>query len=310
MKLIKKLALLLAIVMTLCLCAACGEDIDKTSGNGGSTKIPDPVPNAAVTDKYADKAYGFQQEMPAVGDTVAIMHTTMGDIYIRFFPEAAPKAVENFTTHAKNGYYNGLTFHRVMNDFMIQGGDPKGDGTGGENIWKTEGFEDEFDKKLMNIRGSLAMANSGPKTNGSQFFINQAKPAGTADQLKAQFDYETQMKQYEGYYQQYVQVYGSQITDMYPDLISFINGMAGGISPDSRLVPDEVWELYAKVGGNIHLDGAWRSTGGHTVFGHVYQGMDVVDAIAAVEVVDPANSNYKPKTDVKITSIEITTYQG
>ena len=305
MKLIKKLALLMAIVMTLCLCAAC-----RDGGGNGETKLPDPVPNAAVTDKYADKDYGFQQEMPAVGDTVAIMHTTMGDIHIRFFPEAAPKAVENFTTHAKNGYYNGLTFHRVMNDFMIQGGDPKGDGTGGENIWKTEGFEDEFDKKLMNIRGSLAMANSGPKTNGSQFFINQAKPAGTADQLKAKFDYETQMKQYEGYYQQYVQVYGSQITDMYPDLISFINGMAGGISPDSRLVPDEVWDLYAKVGGNLHLDGAWRSSGGHTVFGHVYKGMDVVDAIAAVEVVDPANSNYKPKTDVKITSIEITTYQG
>ena len=309
MKLCKKLALVLAVLMTLCLCAACGEDTDKTSGNGGGSGNSEPKPNAAVTDKYADKAYGFQQEMPAVGDTIAIMHTTMGDIYIRFFPEAAPKAVENFTTHAKNGYYNGLTFHRVMKDFMIQGGDPKGDGTGGDNIWGTEGFEDEFDKKLMNIRGSLAMANSGANTNGSQFFINQAGPAGTADQLKQQFDYETQMKQYEAYYQQYVQMYGESFTTYYPDVDAFINGMGGGISPDSRLVPAEVWDLYAKVGGNIHLDGAWRSSGGHTVFGHVYAGMDVVDAIAAVEVVDPANSNYKPKEDVKITSIEITTYQ-
>ena len=310
MKLIKKLALLMAIVMTLCLCAACGDDVEPTTGDGANNGYSEPKPNTAVTDKYADKDYGFQQEMPAVGDTVAIMHTTMGDIYIRFFPEAAPKAVENFTTHAKNGYYNGLTFHRVMEDFMIQGGDPKGDGTGGENIWKTEGFEDEFDKKLMNIRGSLAMANSGPKTNGSQFFINQAKPAGTAEDMKKQFDYETQMKQYEGYYQQFVTMYGEQFTATFPDVTSFIDGYVGGISPDSRLVPDEVWDLYAKVGGNIHLDGAWRSTGGHTVFGHVYKGMDVVDAIAAVEVVDPANSNYKPKEDVKITSIEITTYQG
>jgi len=299
MKLCKKLALLLAVVMTLTLCAACGDEGDKGTG--------EPKPNTAVTDKYADKDYGFQQEMPAEGDTVAIMHTTKGDIYIRFFPEAAPKAVENFTTHAKNGYYNGLTFHRVMEEFMIQGGDPKGDGTGGENIWKTEGFEDEFDKKLMNIRGSLAMANSGPKTNGSQFFINQAGPTGkTAQQLAEQFDYEAQLKSYEEYYQQYVAYYGDSFTDYYPDVESFMDAN-GGVSPDSRLVPAEVWELYAKVGGNIHLDGAWRSTGGHTVFGHVYKGMDVVDAIAAVEV-DSETS--KPKEDVKITSIEITTYQG
>ena len=311
MKLTKKLALLMAIVMTLCRCAACG---DKTDGTDGTDDIiiSDPVANAAVKDTYADKAYGFQQDMPAAGDTVAIMHTTMGDIYLRLFPEAAPKAVENFTTHAKNGYYNGLTFHRVMNDFMIQGGDPKGDGTGGDNIWGTEGFEDEFDKKLLNIRGSLAMANSGANTNGSQFFINQAKPAtgATAASLKQQYDYEGLLKSYKDYYDEFVAYYGTSFSTYYPDVNSFINNYIGGISPDSRLVPDEVWELYAKVGGNIHLDGAWRSSGGHTVFGHVYKGMDVVDAIAAVEVVDAANSNYKPKTDVKITSIEITTYQG
>ena len=80
----------------------------------------------------------------------------------------------------------------------------------------------------------------------------------------------------------------------------------GGISPISTLVPDEVWELYAQVGGNVYLDGAWRSTGGHTVFGHVYQGMDVVDAIAAVAVDD----NDKPTSAVTITTIEIITYQG
>ena len=313
MKLCKKLALLMAVLLTLCLCVACrdGDGTTLTDGNGDSS-IPDPVPNTAVTDTYADKAYGFQQEMPAVGDTVAIMHTTMGDIYIRFFPEAAPKAVENFTTHAKNGYYNGLTFHRVMEDFMIQGGDPKGDGTGGDNIWGTEGFEDEFDKKLLNIRGSLSMANSGVNTNGSQFFINQAKPAdgATGATLKQQYDYETQMAQYKDYYDDCVAYYGEEFTAYYPDVNAFIEAYAGGISPDSRLVPDEVWDLYAKVGGNIHLDGAWRTTGGHTVFGHVYKGMEVVDAIAAVEVTDPDNSDYSPKEPIKITSIEITTYQG
>lgn len=108
------------------------------------------------------------------GDTVAVMKTTLGDIKILLFPDAAPKAVENFTTHAKNGYYNGIIFHRVIPDFMIQGGDPSGTGRGGESIWGRS-FEDEFSVDYHNIRGALSMANAGPSTNGSQFFIVQAK---------------------------------------------------------------------------------------------------------------------------------------
>lgn len=107
------------------------------------------------------------------GDTVAVMHTNMGDIKIKLFPEYAPKTVENFTTHAKNGYYNGIVFHRVIKDFMIQGGDPTATGMGGESIWG-HSFEDEFCRELHNIRGALCMANAGPNTNGSQFFIVQA----------------------------------------------------------------------------------------------------------------------------------------
>lgn len=102
------------------------------------------------------------------------IQTTDGNIEARLFPKEAPKAVENFVTHAKKGYYNGLTFHRVINNFMIQTGDPKGDGTGGESIWKKP-FKDELNDNLYNLRGALAMANSGPDTNGSQFFINQNK---------------------------------------------------------------------------------------------------------------------------------------
>ncbi len=108
------------------------------------------------------------------GDVVALMKTTMGDIKILLFPDAAPKAVENFTTHAKNGYYNGIIFHRVIPDFMIQGGDPTGTGRGGESIWG-KSFEDEFSVDYHNIRGALSMANAGPSTNGSQFFIVQSK---------------------------------------------------------------------------------------------------------------------------------------
>ena len=100
------------------------------------------------------------------------MVTNKGSIKIKLFPEQAPKAVENFLTHAENGYYDGLIFHRVINDFMIQGGDPNGTGTGGESIWGKP-FEDEFTMDLFNFRGALSMANAGPGTNGSQFFIVQ-----------------------------------------------------------------------------------------------------------------------------------------
>ena len=127
----------------------------------------------------------YQTEPVRSGDTFAVMHTNMGDIEIKLFPEKAPKAVENFVTHSKNGYYDGLIFHRVISDFMIQGGDPTGTGMGGESIWGEE-FEDEFDPDLHNLCGALSMANAGPSTNGSQFFIVQAKnvPENMLDQMR------------------------------------------------------------------------------------------------------------------------------
>lgn len=126
-----------------------------------------------------------QTQPPAAGDPTATIKTTMGDISVKFFPQHAPKAVENFITHAKNGYYNGILFHRVIQDFMIQCGDPLGNGTGGESIWGLP-FADEFTPELHNIRGALSMANAGPGTNGSQFFIVQASecPAQMLEQMR------------------------------------------------------------------------------------------------------------------------------
>ena len=101
----------------------------------------------------------------------AIVETSKGNIKIELRADMAPKAVENFVTHSKNGYYNGLIFHRVIKDFMIQGGDPTGTGAGGESIWG-EKFKDEFaPNAVFDKAGILAMANRGPHTNGSQFFI-------------------------------------------------------------------------------------------------------------------------------------------
>lgn len=127
----------------------------------------------------------FPQLSKEVADDEAevILHTSKGDIRIKLFPKLAPLAVENFLTHAKEGYYNGVTFHRVIDGFMVQTGDPKGDGTGGESIWhdkdqtkdKGTGFKNEISPYLYNIRGALSMANTGqPNSNGSQFFINQS----------------------------------------------------------------------------------------------------------------------------------------
>ena len=127
----------------------------------------------------------YQLKPLEAGDTLATIKTNMGEIKIKLFPAEAPKTVENFTTHAKNGYYDGLIFHRVIKDFMIQGGDPTGTGMGGESVWE-HSFEDEFDVKLHNIKGALSMANAGPNTNGSQFFIVQADnvPANMLAQMK------------------------------------------------------------------------------------------------------------------------------
>ncbi len=105
---------------------------------------------------------------------VVELQTNQGTIVLKMFPKAAPLAVENFVTHAKNGYYNGIIFHRVIKGFMIQGGDPTGTGRGGESIWHKE-FKNEYAPNLTFDRPYLlAMANHGPNTNGSQFFITVA----------------------------------------------------------------------------------------------------------------------------------------
>jgi len=104
---------------------------------------------------------------------IVVLKTTAGDLEVELFPDVAPLAVENFMTHIKNGYYNGVAFHRVIKDFMIQGGDPTETGRGGESIWKKD-FKDEYKNKTFNQAGILAMANRGPYTNGSQFFITTA----------------------------------------------------------------------------------------------------------------------------------------
>ncbi len=192
-----------------------------------------------------------QLDKPQAGEIVAVMHTTMGDISIRLFKDKVERTVVNFVELAKKGYYDGLIFHRVIKDFMIQGGDPTGTGCGGESIYG-ERFEDEFDPDLHNIKGALSMANAGPNTNGSQFFIVQASevPEGMIEQMKGLAD---------------------------------------------RGFPENTVKAYEQMGGTPWLD--FR----HSVFGQVFEGMDIVDAIANVKT----DGSDRPLEDVKIVSIDI-----
>lgn len=127
-----------------------------------------------------------QLALDAAKGPMAEIKTTLGTIKIQLFPDEAPKTVKNFVQLAQDGYYDGVIFHRVIPDFMIQGGDPTGTGTGGKSIFG-QPFEDEFSDKLFNLNGALSMANAGPNTNGSQFFIvtNQHVPADMFDQMQA-----------------------------------------------------------------------------------------------------------------------------
>lgn len=172
----KKWFLVLLVGLALVL-AACGQGNDKSSESKKESEKEQASDGNITYPQLTKEVKGNEK--------LVEMKTSMGTIKIKLFPDQAPKAVENFVTHSEKGYYDGLKFHRVINDFMIQGGDPEGNGTGGESIWG-EPFEDEFSENLLNLRGALSMANSGPNSNGSQFFIVQNKNLNP--------DYEEQMK--------------------------------------------------------------------------------------------------------------------
>ena len=198
--------------------------------------------------------------MPEVGEKIAVINVKdFGTIKIKLFPEDAEKGVENFIGLAEREYYDELIFHRIIPDFMNQGGDPKGNGTGGKSIWG-EKFEGGTDENLYHFSGAVAYANSGAtSTNGSQFYIVNT-PDG------------------------YMQYSCEELMESDP----------------SYSWPANVIEKYNEVGGVPFLDG------GYTVFGQVFEGMDVVRAMAQVET----DENDKPLTQVMMESVEIVEYTG
>lgn len=276
-------------VMMLLAGASCGEqsasetaDITQNTTQNITAQAATAVPGALEKPAYvepgengsrSDKPLGFQFELPQIGEEIAVLTVKdYGDIRIRLFPEEAPIAVANFKSLINAGYYDGLTFHRVIADFMIQGGDPNGNGTGGQSAWG-EDFEDEYNTNLLHFRGALGMARtSAQNTNSSQFFINTAEPD--------------------------VQKSRSWLS---------ANGM------DNSVITDEMIAMFAQYGGTYNLNGALTaSKTGYTVFGQVFEGMDVVDQIRSVEVIynDDGSEKSKPTTEIVIEKAQIVTYEG
>ncbi len=234
----------------------------------------------AQTPKPTSQKVGYQLESPAEGEEIAAIGTSEGTFKVRFFPEAAPKAVENFKSLSKKGYYNNVTFHRVIKNFMIQSGDPERTGRGGESIWGKD-FEDEFSDSLFNITGSLAMANHGPNTNASQFFINTQHPEKFCGWANLEQLYAAYRKN--------------------PDAI---NKTYGG-TVDMSKITDEIKNLYIKHGGSPHLDGYYNTAKrGHTVFGQVFEGTDIVNKISECEV----GKKDKPVNPIIIKNISFENY--
>ncbi len=201
-------------------------------------------------------------------EPIATIKTNMGDVTLKLFPKYAPKTVENFITHAKNGYYDGVIFHRVIEDFMIQTGDPTGTGRGGESIYGAK-FEDEVTPELRHFYGAVSMANAGPNTNGSQFFIvtNDGLPEEFATEFEKNKENQEEI------------IFESE--DGQHILLKHV-------------LPTIVIDKYLEIGGAYNLDFK------HTVFGHVIDGMDVAMEIEKVET-----NNEKPVEDVIIETIVI-----
>ena len=272
----------LATLLCACLLAGCGNSGKPSAAATVIGTTDTLVPQDDLKPQSNGKKVGYQLEQPEEGEEIAVVTMESGEVIkLRFFPDEAPKAVYNFKLHALEGYYDGLTFHRIIEGFMIQGGDPSGDGTGGESVWGQD-FADEFNKNLVNIDGAVSMANAGADTNGSQFFINATGGMSSSwDEYQQGYDvYEQDPEAFTAYFGNWV---------------------------DMEKMTKDVEELYDQQGGNPTLDGYYSTQGtGHTVFAQVFEGMESVYALSQVET----DSNNKPLEDVVIQSVEIVPYES
>ncbi len=280
--------------------AGCG-----TASPGETTGAPETDPaqwEPRVTALPSEDGALPQLEDPTPETPIVTLHTSAGDIKIMLFPEQAPRAVENFVTHCGEGYYDGVSFHRVIQGFMIQSGDPEGTGSGGESIWGTP-FPDEFSDGLHHFRGALSMANRGTDTNGSQFFIVQG---GAAAQEESRETVEETWMQSE-LQRQYDEAAASGMgeEELETLLAALQETLEQGVTQEWKDRFDPAYDAYMTQGGVPSLDY------NYTVFGQVIEGMDVVDAIAGAEVKENAAGEVSsPVEPVLIESVTVETAES
>ncbi len=240
----RALGLLCCLVMLAALAAACG---DKSPSGIKKKKVQRPAVESSLA----------QLSGPKQGDPVAVFDTDKGQIRAVLYPDLAPMAVENFTSLAQEGFYNGKAFHRVLYGFVAQSGDADGSGRSGRTIWKNKPYPKEALGQLYHFSGALCAAFSpdAAVSGGSQFYFVQALPDSVGEELAAQLE-------------------------------------AAGL-------PQPVRDAYGAAGGLPYLDNT------DTVFGQVYEGMDVIDSIALVDT-DEAG---KPTEEILIKTVTVETYQ-
>lgn len=282
---------LLALTLALSL-GACGGSADESK----AAQVLGTESQLASMDDLkpqdSGKKLGWQLDKPGNGEEIAVVTMESGEVFkIRFFPNEAPKAVYNFKLHAINGYYDGLTLHRVIQNFMIQSGSPDGTGTDGESVWGAD-FADEFSGSLVNIDGALSMANAGPATNGSQFFIN----CTNTPVASTTWDYYQQsFEEFQEFYKE-----NKEYVDSHPNIKTLDMDKVGKVEKEYK-------SFYEQNGGNMHLDGAYSTNGtGHTVFGQVFEGMDNVYSLSTAQT----DENDKPIEDMVIQSVTIEKYEA
>lgn len=240
------------------------------------------------------------------GDTYAVISIKdYGDITVKLYPEETPYAVYNFTELAKAGTYNGRNFHRIIDDFMAQGGSADGTGKGGDSF-DGGNFKCEINTSLRHYYGALCMANAGGNQSDQFYIVNNKIPQtdvkasyeeyveGTEVQAEYQDMYINMIDKNDDSMKKYLEYYQTQ-KQFYLDYHDGAQAMLDTLT-------DDVSATYGSKGGTPFLDG------GYTVFGQTVDGFDVLDAISAVEKVDDGNGNIsKPATDIIIDKIEIFT---
>lgn len=285
MKLKKIIACVLA-AACLTLAAGCG---DKTTSDSSKTD------NSSAD--IVEISGNIGETVLQSGDKIAVFEIEgYGTIKAKLLPDVAPKGVENFIKLADSGFYDGLTIHRVIADFMLQGGSLNGDGTGGEAA-DGGSFGVETSDSARHFYGALCYANAAGQNTCQFYIVNNKQPQDITQIDLANIEYAAEV--YGGYKDMCAE--GTAEYSYYSAMESYYARLADMIENAS----DAVKGKYLKVGGTPSLDG------GYTVFGQVYEGFDVIDAISACEVEANAGDELsKPVDTITITSVKVTEYTG